>query len=326
MYAIEAKNLVKEYEQPVRGKGLRRIWPKMKRVRALSGVSFKIKEGDFVGYVGPNGCGKSTTIKILTGILTPNRGTAECIGFTPWKQRMKYTKHIGVVFGQKTLLQWDLAVMESLKLYKDIYELSWDDFNKRIKYFDKLLGISKLLDKRVRKLSMGERMRCEIVASLLHKPRIVFLDEPTIGLDVVAKEEVRHFLREINKREGTTILLTTHDMSDIEALCKHVIILDKGKKIYDGELEKLKEKYVWRKYVRLFYGMMRDKTLFEKVLKKCEVLEKKNHMVYFSFNSKKYKSAEIIGDLMKSVHALDLNVAEPELKEIISQIYRKGRA
>lgn len=326
MYAIEAHNLVKEYETPVRGKGLRRIWPKMKRVRALSDVSFKIKEGDFVGYVGPNGCGKSTTIKMLTGILTPNRGTATCIGFTPWKQRMKYTKHIGVVFGQKTLLQWDLAVIESLKLYKDIYEIKWGEFEKRLKFFDELLGIKKLLDKRVRKLSLGERMRCEIVASLLHKPKIVFLDEPTIGLDVVAKEEVRHFLQEINKREGTTILLTTHDMSDIEALCKHVIILDKGKKIYDGELEKLKEKYVWRKYVRLFYSTVRDKALFRRVLKKCDLLEKKEHMVYLSFNSRKFKSADIIGGLMKAVHALDLSVAEPELKEIISQIYKKGRA
>jgi ABC-2 type transport system ATP-binding protein len=213
-----------------------------------------------------------------------------------------------------------------LKLYKDIYELSWEDFNKRLKYFDELLDIKKLLDKRVRKLSLGERMRCEVVASLLHKPDIVFLDEPTIGLDVVAKEEVRNFLREINKKEGTTVLLTTHDMADIEALCKHIIVLDKGRKIYDGELEKLKEKYIWKKYVRLFHSGITNKKLFQSTLKKCETTEKKDSFISLAFDSRKQRQATIIGNLMASCRVLDLNVSEPDLKEIIAQIYRRGKA
>lgn len=323
--AIVAQGLCKSYDSSSRGKGLLGgILRKKKIVHALRNVSFRVKRGEFVGYVGQNGSGKSTTIKMLTGVLTPTQGNAQCLGMVPWEERIEYTKRIGVVFGQKTLLHWDLPVIESLKLYKDIYELSWKDFDARVAYFNEILGIKKLLEQRVRKLSFGERMRCELAAALLHKPEIVFLDEPTIGLDVVAKEEVRAFLREINEKEKTTVLLTTHDMGDIEALCERVIILDNGRKVYDGGLEELERKYVWKKYVDIFYSKVTDKSVFNSVLKKTSVISHKKDFVSLSFNSKVHRPAEIISGFMRGCRVVDLSVREPELREIIAQIYRKG--
>jgi len=244
MTQIEIKNLCRTFTREIPGTGFVGLFKKKEHKQALDNVSFNIKKGEMVAYIGPNGSGKSTTLKCLTGAMTPTSGSVKCMGYVPWEQRVEYTQHIGVVFGQKSLLWWDLAAEESFKLYRDIYEVPEKQYKERLEYFDELINIKSLLNKQVRKMSFGERMRCELTASLLHKPKILFLDEPTIGMDVLAKEKVRGFLKQINKNEKTTVILTTHDIGDIEALCERIILIDEGKVIYDGKLSKLKKKYL----------------------------------------------------------------------------------
>ena len=220
-------------------------------VRAVDDISFDIEPGEMVGYIGPNGAGKSTTIKMLTGILVPSTVKIISNGFVPWRQRTDYVKTIGVVFGQRTQLWWDIAVIESFKLLRRIYGVSQRDFDERMELFHQVLGISDYLNTPVRKLSLGERMRCDLAAALLHNPPILFLDEPTIGLDVVAKDHIRKFLRAINERyPRTTVLLTTHDLDDIEELCRRIMIIDHGKLLYDGPLPELKAKLLRTKQIK----------------------------------------------------------------------------
>lgn len=212
-------------------------------VTALDNVSFNISEGEMVGYIGPNGAGKSTTIKIMSGILYPDKGKCIINGKTPWKDRISYVKDIGVVFGQRSQLWWDIPVADSYELIKEIYKIPQKDFKDNLKMMTDLLDIEELMKVPTRQLSLGQRMRCEIVASLLHNPKILFLDEPTIGLDAVSKIAVRDFIKTINKEKKLTVILTTHDTQDIEALTKRIILIGKGKVLLDGELESLKEDF-----------------------------------------------------------------------------------
>jgi len=244
---IKVHDLTKDYRltrkrEGVTGGLVDLIRPRKETLRAVENVSFEIPAGEMVGYIGANGAGKSTTIKMLTGILTPTSGTVTVGGLIPWKQRLQYTRHIGVVFGQRTQLWWDLAVVESFRLLKKIYEVDDATYGRQMKLFDELLEVGEYLHQPVRKLSLGQRMRCDLAAALLHRPQVLFLDEPTIGLDVLAKENVRIFLREICEREGVTVILTTHDLGDIEQLCKRVIIIDKGLVHFDGELDELRRR------------------------------------------------------------------------------------
>lgn len=257
--AIEVKDLRKEFKVSSSGKGflgkLQALFHRRHKViTAVNDIDFKISRGEFVGYVGENGAGKSTTIKMLTGILVPTSGTAEVNRIVPYKDRKKNAAKIGVVFGQRTQLWWDLPVRESFDLLRVIFRVSRSDFDRQMAKLEKALGLRPLLEMPVRKLSLGQRMRCDIAASLIHNPPVLFLDEPTIGLDVLAKQSVRNFLSEINRTEGTTIILTTHDMNDIEQLCKRLIILEEGKIIFDGETEFLKQKFVHEKVIEVeFY-------------------------------------------------------------------------
>ena len=212
-----------------------------KYIDAIKDISFDIEEGSIVGYIGQNGAGKSTTIKILSGILIPDSGECTIDGLTPWKDRKEYVAKIGVVFGQRSQLWWDIPADDTFNLLKDIYKIDEDKFKEKKEYLTKLLNIEDIIHVPVRQLSLGQRMRCEIAASLLHEPKILFLDEPTIGLDALSKQIVRDFIKKINKEQKVTVILTTHDMSDIEALAKRIIMIGQGKIVYDGTLKNLKK-------------------------------------------------------------------------------------
>jgi ABC-2 type transport system ATP-binding protein len=330
---IKAKNLEKIYQVPIKDKkkgffqGLKNIFSKEYTNKiALKDVSFEIEKGEIIGYIGPNGAGKSTTIKILTGIITPSKGTCKVLGFNPHEDRYNYTKNIGVVFGQRRLLQYDVAVIESFKLYKEIYEMSQKDFEERLQYFNKILNLDKYLHIPVRKLSLGERMRCEIAASLLHKPKIVFLDEPTIGLDAVAKEEIREFLKEINKKDNTTIILTTHDMDDIEELCDRVIVIDEGTLIYDGSLSELQKKSIIHKTIEVQFKKINSQKDYEylKNHKGIEIIDEKTNFLKIKVEFKDYKITNVVRDLLEILDVIDISVHEPRLEYIIKEIYNNG--
>ena len=248
MSFIEVKHISKTFKVAKRESGLKNaIKSFFKRkyitIDAASDISFEVDKGEIVGYIGPNGAGKSTTIKILSGILVPDSGSVKVGGLTPWIDRKKYVSNIGVVFGQRSQLWWDIPAIDTFDLLRDIYNLDEEEYQKTKNELISLLKIEDVVKVPVRQLSLGQRMRCEIAASLLHKPKILFLDEPTIGLDAVSKLIVRDFIKKINKEENTTVILTTHDMSDIEALAKRIILIGKGKILYDGTLQKLKNKY-----------------------------------------------------------------------------------
>ena len=220
-----------------------------KYIDAIKDISFNIEEGSIVGYIGQNGAGKSTTIKILSGILIPDKGNVTIDGLTPWKDRKKYVSKIGVVFGQRSQLWWDIPAEDTFNLLKDIYKIEDSKFEEKKNQLVKLLNIEDIIHVPVRQLSLGQRMRCEIAASLLHEPKILFLDEPTIGLDALSKQIVRDFIKKINKEQKVTVILTTHDMSDIEALAKRIIMIGNGEIIYDGTLKNLKQKYDHHKHI-----------------------------------------------------------------------------
>ncbi len=235
----------KVYERPEGKWGLVKgaFTRSVREVRALDGIGFSVGPGELVGYIGPNGAGKSTTVKVMSGILTPDEGHCRILGRVPWKQRVAHVADIGVVFGQRSQLWWDVPVSDSFNLLKDIYNLSESAFRARAKELTEALDIGPLLKIPVRQLSLGQRMRCELAAALLHSPKILFLDEPTIGLDAVSKLALRAFLKVENKRSGVTMLLTTHDMDDVEALCSRVMVIGHGKLLYDGDLPALKTRY-----------------------------------------------------------------------------------
>ena len=234
--------------------GLRGLFKRdVLKVRAVRNISFNINRGEFVGFVGPNGAGKTTTLKMLTGILHPTLGQATVLGDVPWERRRAMQQKIAIVMGQKNQLMWDLPVMDSLELNKVIYNLSREDFSASLQELTRLLTLTDLLNTPVRKLSLGERMKAELMAALLHRPEVLFLDEPTIGLDVLAQQQLREFLKRINKQRRTTILLTSHNMSDIKELCKRVIVIDRGRLGYDGEFSKLIKKYAPHKVLRVVF-------------------------------------------------------------------------
>ena len=212
-------------------------------VRAVDGVSFDIAAGELVGYLGPNGAGKSTTIKMLTGVLVPTSGEVRVAGLVPWRDRVRYTRQIGVVFGQRTNLWWDLPLVETYELLRHVYRVPAERFARNLARFEALLGLGEFLDTPVRQLSLGQRMRADLAAAMLHDPRIVFLDEPTIGLDVLAKERVRGFVRELNRERGVTIVLTTHDLTDIERLCRRIVLIAEGRLLFDGDSDTLQTRY-----------------------------------------------------------------------------------
>ena len=291
-------------------------------LKAVDRITFNIEPGEMVGYIGPNGAGKSTTIKMLTGILVPSSGEIRANGYVPWKQRTAYVKTIGVVFGQRTQLWWDIAVVESFKLLRRIYDVPQREFDERMNTFNQILGISDYLHTPVRKLSLGERMRCDLAAALLHNPPILFLDEPTIGLDVVAKDHIRQFLRAMNEKYRTTVLLTTHDLDDIEELCRRIMIIDHGTLLYDGPLSLLKQKLLRTKQIKF---VLRDKEQLpglDGLRRDGLELTPVDEMTFrIRFDRSRIATADLIRQILSSVEVRDLLIEDEPIEEIIKRIY-----
>jgi ABC-2 type transport system ATP-binding protein len=291
---------------------------------AVSGVTFAVEPGEMVGYIGANGAGKSTTIKMLTGILTPTSGEISCNGFVPWRDRTRYVATIGVVFGQRTQLWWDIAVVESFKLLKEIYGLSAEAYRERMELFDRVLGLSAYLHQPVRKLSLGERMRCDLAASLLHRPPLLFLDEPTIGLDIVAKANVREFLQEINRREETTVLLTTHDLSDIETLCRRVIVIDHGRLLFDGALDQLRDRIL--PVTSIVFDVKTAPEPARLSWNGLSIAEVGSHRYRLDIDRRTVSPAAAVKEIVNRFDVADLSIEEPQIEEVVKRIYREGVA
>ena len=324
---VEAVNLVKEFRTFQRREGLggsvRDLFSRnYTRLKAVDSVTFTLKPGDMVGYIGPNGAGKSTSVKMLTGILVPTSGSVAANGFTPYRERMAYTRTIGAVFGQRTQLWWDIAVIESFRLLKRIYDVSDRDYEARMTRFDEILEIKRYLHQPVRKLSLGERMRCDLAAALLHNPPLLFLDEPTIGLDLLAKESIREFLKEVNRKFGTTILLTTHDLSDIEELCSRLMIIDRGRILFDGPLAHLK-RMLWRQnQIRFELKEREQAAMIEQVELPDVDRERIDELTYlFSYNRDNYTSGEVIRRVVAAVDVREIFMAEESIEKIVKRIY-----
>ncbi|WP_160691029.1 ATP-binding cassette domain-containing protein [Clostridium sp. C2-6-12] len=320
---IEVKNLSKTFKVYKRNQGLREAAKalfnrKYEIVQALDNVSFSIDEGEMVGYIGPNGAGKSTTIKIMSGILNPDKGQCIINGRTPWKDRVNHVRDIGVVFGQRSQLWWDVPVVDSFSLIKDIYKVSDNQYKKNIKELTELLNIGDIIKTPTRQLSLGQRMRCEIAASLIHNPKILFLDEPTIGLDSISKISVREFIKDINKEKKTTVILTTHDTQDIEALTKRIILIGKGRVLLDGQLEDLKERFSKDRAITLnYYGDLNQLCSGLKLSEKYEgraVIEVDTDMISVS---------EAIGYLSSKVNISDVQVSSTTVEDVVVGLYKE---
>jgi ABC-2 type transport system ATP-binding protein len=286
-------------------------------VKALDNVSFQLNAGELVGYIGPNGAGKSTTVKILAGILVPDSGHVQILGRTPWKQRIAHVARIGVVFGQRTQLWWDLPTIESFDLLKDIYSIPNADYLRNRDELIALLDLTSFLDVPVRQLSLGQRMRCDLAASLLHAPPILFLDEPTIGLDAISKLAVRAFLRKLNKDRGVTVILTTHDMDDIEALCSRVMVIGQGKILSDGSLEDLRRTVTSERWLTVDIQDAPDTIADEHT----RIIERTNHRIRLAFDPQKIPTADLIQRLTSRHTIKDLFVENPPIEAIIAKIY-----
>lgn len=323
MVLIKVKNLTKYFKISKRDKGfwgaLKGLFVRKKIIKkALDGVSFEIADGEIVGYLGPNGAGKSTTIKIMCGILTPTSGECEINGFVPYKQREKYVKNIGVVFGQRSQLFWDVPVIDSYYLLKDVYKIPKDKFEERLKMLTETLELEELLDIPLRQMSLGQKMKCELAGSLLHDPKILFLDEPTIGLDAVSKLQVREFVKKINKELGVTVILTTHDMNDIEALTNRIILIGKGKILYDGSFSEIKEKYRTEKIITVQYAQAYE----DYSLEGYELLEVVDKTAKYKFVGE-FHLPKFTNFASKKYDIIDIQVDDLGLEEIMSKLYQE---
>jgi ABC-2 type transport system ATP-binding protein len=326
MAFISLNNISKSFKVNKRKKGVKNALksifkPNIEIVHAIKDISFDIDRGEIVGYIGPNGAGKSTTIKILCGILVPDDGECLVNGKIPWKDREGYVKNIGVVFGQRSQLWWDIPVIDSFELLKDIYKLKESDYERTKNELVELLNLEELLKTPVRQLSLGQRMRCEIAASLLHEPKILFLDEPTIGLDAVSKIAVRNFIKKINKEKNVTVILTTHDMSDIEALANRIILIGKGQILYDGNLSSIKQKYIAYKKLEILGSDFKKIPLIDGV----EVLEKNNSRILLNLDIKKTNVSYILTKYAKTCVIDDVNVYEEDIDDIIAKMYEEHK-
>ena len=321
---IELKNISKQFKISKRDAGVKNaiksfFHRQYKTINALENISFNINEGEIVGYIGPNGAGKSTTIKIMCGILVPTSGKCIINGFIPWKNRRKYVKNIGVVFGQRSALWWDVPPVDSFELLKDIYEIPQKQFEKKLKELTEYLHLEDIINIPTRQLSLGQRMRCEIAAALLHNPKILFLDEPTIGLDAVSKLALRKCIKNINEKTKVTIILTTHDMQDIEALTERIILIGKGKILYDGTLQNIKNKYNDKMKINIKFKYTDKKIQLEN----ANIIEQTEESASIILKHKDESMADVLNELTNQVDVIDLNIEEMSTDDIIAKLYKE---
>ena len=326
MPQIIVDNLVKTFRIAERNPG---IWGALRglahrryrTINALDRISFEVEAGEFVGYIGPNGAGKSTTVKVISGILVPDSGRCEILGRIPWRDRISHVRDIGVIFGQRTQLWWDLPVIESFELLRDIYRVPALVYSSTLDELVQVLDLEPLLNVPVRQLSLGQRMRCDLIAALLHQPSILFLDEPTIGLDAVTKLAFRDFIKRFNRDHGVTIILTTHDMDDIEALCERVIVIDEGRIRSDGTLEALRQSITPER--RLIVDLMdQDLPVSDP---HATVNRREGHRVHLIFDPRVTPPAELIARIASRYPVRDLFVESPPIEEIVARLYDRER-
>ena len=298
---------------------------KYEEVRAVDGISFTIPDGEIVGYIGANGAGKSTTIKMMCGILTPTSGSIRIDGVEPYRKRRQVAQHIGVVFGQKTQLWWDIPLIESFKVLKEIYQISDADYEERMAFLGEVLDITRFLSQPVRTLSLGERMRADLAASMIHNPRILFLDEPTIGMDVLVKEKIRLAIHELNKVYGTTVVLTTHDMTDIEDLCSRIILLEKGSILYDGPLVNLKNRFGNIKTLTLTVPTDVHAETAPVLLPEVAISEEDGRLV-LRFDADKVALEQVVQYAFRDLKAIDMKIAEISIGDVVKTILEQQEA
>ena len=319
---INVKNISKRYKVAKRNSGFKNAFKNFikrdyKIIKAVDDITFTIHEGEIVGYIGPNGAGKSTTIKMLSGILRPDSGEIIINGMNPVTDRVKYVKEIGVVFGQKSQLWWDIPAIESFDLLKDIYKIPDEEYRKTRDELINLLKINEVVKMPVRQLSLGERMKCELVASLLHNPKILFLDEPTIGLDAISKVVVRNFIKSINKDKKVTVILTTHDMADIETLADRVIVIGNGKKLYDGNIFDIKKKYSNEKIVEIYYDKLKKIPKIENT----SIISNSDGVIKVKIDAKKTNVSDVTMAYSQVCEIKDINVLASSIDDIIYKLY-----
>ena len=322
MSFIEVKNISKEFKVNKRSAGIpgmiaNMFAPKFEIKKAVNDLSFTIEKGEMVGFIGPNGAGKSSTIKMLSGILCPDKGSISVAGYIPYKQRKSYVGNIGVVFGQKSQLQWDLPVIDSFELLRAIYRIPEEKYKRNLERFTEMLDMKGFINQPVRQLSLGQRMRSDIVASLLHSPEIVFFDEPTIGVDIIGKETIRNFIKELNEQDKVTMIFTTHDMQDIEQTCKRIIIIDKGSLMYDGSLQDIRNKYGTS---RRLIAEFNEETTVEPI-KNVIIEDLKDRKVSFTFDNNVVDVNKLMHEVLEKYSVHDVTVAEPEIESIIQKMY-----
>ena len=325
MPQIVAENLTKTFRIAVRDPGnwgaVRGLFRRRYReMRALDNVSFSLDEGELVGYIGPNGAGKSTTVKLLSGIMLPDSGRCEVMGRVPWKERVAHVRQIGVVFGQRTQLWWDLPVIESFELLRDIYGVAQPAYRMVLDELISLLNLEPFLEVPVRQLSLGQRMRCDLAAALIHAPRLLFLDEPTIGLDAVSKLAVRDFVKRLNRERGVTVILTTHDMDDIEALCSRVMVIAGGRLLSDGSLDHLRAQYCRERWLTVDL----ERADLQVADPAATVLRQEGTRVVFRFDPRVTPSAGLIARIAARYPVHDLFVQDPPVEELIARIYAEA--
>lgn len=324
MSSIEVSRLHKTFQTKRKAEGLggsvRSLFrPEYSSVEAVRGISFQMDAGELLGFIGPNGAGKSTTIKMLTGILHPTGGEAKVLGFVPWRERQQLAYHIGTVFGQRPQLWYHLPAIDTFRLFGKIFEMDDAETRKRIAFLSETFEIGELLETPVRKLSLGQRMRCEVAASLLHRPKLVLLDEPSIGLDVVAKQRIRDAIREMARLENVGVLLTSHDAGDLEALCKRVIIINHGQIVYEDKVSNLKRKFLTSKLVEVRYADQVSKSFS---VDGAEVLKVGTYGVKLRFDTHRTPVEKVLSHLTEAGGVVDITISDPPLEEVIAKIYQ----